>query len=380
MARRRAFWRRGAGRDDLFRGLTLRGRIHLIACIFFTFAPMGVLLSMMRVSAPDPWWGVALWACFCGGIAVGWAMSFMWRMWLLPFVLVAQLLVPQLLGRAINVPWVVNTRLAALAATALALLVAGYVLFTAFVEREGARRMRLQAELDLARGIHETLAPPIDVRAGAVEVFGRSTPSSAMGGDLLDIVVEKGRVDVYLADVSGHGVRAGVVMGMLKSAIRMRLLAGGGLDTLLTDLNSVLIALLEPGMFATFACMRFHPGGEVEYALAGHLPILHFDAATGRLHELPNERLPLAVEGGEVFVSGRARSGPGDLFAVFTDGLTEVIGRGGREFGLGRVRGIVAADAGLPLRDLHEAVLGGVRAYGPQGDDQTLLLVRVGGS
>ncbi len=76
----------------------------------------------------------------------------------------------------------------------------------------------------LARQIHETLVPPIDYEDERIEVFGLSRASAAMGGDLVDLVHRDGSLDVYLADVSGHGVRAGVVMGMLKAAIRMRLL------------------------------------------------------------------------------------------------------------------------------------------------------------
>ena len=70
---------------------------------------------------------------------------------------------------------------------------------------------------------------------------------------MLDVVEEGGRTDVFVADVSGHGVRAGVVMGMVKSAIRTRLRAGGAVDEVLRDVNEVIYELTSPELFVTAA-------------------------------------------------------------------------------------------------------------------------------
>ncbi len=82
-----------------------------------------------------------------------------------------------------------------------------------------------------------------------------------MGGDIIDAVCGDHTVDVYLADVSGHGVGAGIVMSMVKGAIRMRLRAGGSLPALAADLNAVLTELTRDDMFATFAAVRASPQG-----------------------------------------------------------------------------------------------------------------------
>jgi len=189
--------------------------------------------------------------------------------------------------------------------------------------------------------------------------------------------VREGEIDVFLADVSGHGVGAGIVMGMVKSSIRTLIRAGPALESLVTDLNAVLSELTTPEMFATFACIRIRPGGAAEYALAGHLPILHLVAATGDVRELPNDNLPLGIEAGERFVSGNVRLEAGDTLAVFTDGLVEVMNAEGRQLGMPALRDAFVRESRRELPALYAALMGAARSHGKQSDDQSVVLVRV---
>jgi sigma-B regulation protein RsbU (phosphoserine phosphatase) len=77
------------------------------------------------------------------------------------------------------------------------------------------------------------------------------------------------------------------------------------------------------------------------------------------------------------YTSTRLDAAPGDLFVILTDGLTEVFDRREREFGLERMKALVAAHGDGPLDTLERRILDAVRAHGPQQDDQSLLLVRV---
>lgn len=372
-----------AGRDEHFVLMRPRQRLMLVGAIFFTFATLGPLFGLMRTGPTDPWWAVGLWMVFCGGISVGWALSFMWSLWLLPVVLAAQCVLPVLLGRLVGNPWRMGIDGLALGVSAIACLVVGYILSTMFINAEGRRRLALQAELDVAQRIHASLVPPIDARPAGLEVFGVSRASSEMGGDLLDLIEEGGRTGVYLADVSGHGVGAGVVMAMVKASIRMRLREEAQIDSLLNDLNTVVTGVTAPEMFVTFACLRFGPPTPVrlvEVGLAGHLPIFHWSAAERAVRDLPNERLPLGVMDEERYLSQRADARPGDLFALYTDGFTEAMDKQGRQFGIARLRDQIARLAERPLSEVHAGVLGAVSAHtngAAPADDQTLVLVRV---
>ncbi len=77
----------------------------------------------------------------------------------------------------------------------------------------------METELSLAHAIQSTLVPTISFENKSFEAYGRSIPSSEMGGDIIDVVESERCLLAYVADVSGHGLPAGQLMGMLKTAM-----------------------------------------------------------------------------------------------------------------------------------------------------------------
>jgi serine phosphatase RsbU (regulator of sigma subunit) len=361
------------------------GRVYL--GIFLLFAPVGCLLGLMP---PEPWaWGLGMFsAAFAGLIATGWAFAFQTaRYWIIPFLVI----IPALSGEIIFRPLVAIgldrvgagasplERRIALMVASIVMLAAGFTLLMRHLALRERHAARMQTELDLAARIHRGLVPPIERRTARAEVLAVSHPSSEMGGDLIDIVPGEDADDLYLVDVSGHGVRAGILMAMIKSAARMRLLPGDApVERIVSDLNRLVERVAEPDMFATMAWIRIGPGRRVEHALAGHLPILHWSARTRRLRDLENESLPLGVDGAERFRAGSFEAEAGDLLAVVTDGLTEAADGSGLLLGLGAVRSLVEGMGDAPLADIRTALLGAARRHGPQTDDQSILLARIG--
>jgi hypothetical protein len=159
-------------------------------------------------------------------------------------------------------------------------VVLGYACLTYVSVSESRRYARALAEIELATEIHGVLVPPIDFKIGGFEFLGRSVPSGEVGGDLIDVATSQDHWVAYLADVSGHGVAPGLVMGMVKSSARMLLSSAAGSGHLMARLNEVLYPLKKPDMFITF-CFLAREGGVTRIGLAGHPPILHFSAATG---------------------------------------------------------------------------------------------------
>jgi hypothetical protein len=258
--------------------------------------------------------------------------------------------------------------------------VMGYVALMAFMGTQGVRLVRARTELELAEKLQQTLAPPLAASNAGYEIQGRSVPSSQMGGDLLDAVDDHGAMACYVADVAGHGIQAGVFMGMVKSSARTALLRPGPLADFLADLNRVLFDLKAgSATYATFACLRCGEGGKVEYSLAGNGPILYYRAQSKTTSELAMEQFPLGLFANATFRSGSIEVDPGDILVLLTDGLPEVTDGKDDQFGMERIGKIVAQNARGSLADLTETLLAAVRAHGPQTDDETLVLVRVCG-
>lgn len=264
----------------------------------------------------------------------------------------------------------------ALDGNAIMLCVAlGYACFVYVTIAESKRYFRAHLEMELAGEIHNVLVPPIESRIGDFEFYGRARPSGQVGGDLIDLAGSEEHWVAYVADVSGHGVAPGVVMGMVKSAARMLLSSGDDTGRLLPRLNEVLYPLKKPDMFVT--CSFVAKNGEgLRVGLAGHPAILHFCARSGDVSRLESPNMPLGIlpEGG--FSSSEIRAERGDVFALYTDGFLETANKAGEEFGLKRLEAEFQKQGKQPLEEICRALQESVARHGTQFDDQSLLLIR----
>lgn len=260
--------------------------------------------------------------------------------------------------------------LAVIIAVVLAYLCFLYVSITEF-----RRYFRLNAEIELASEIHRVLVPAIDTRIGGFEFFGVSFPSGQVGGDLIDLAGTTDNWVAYIADVSGHGVAPGVVMGMVKSAGRMLLSSGAGSEQLMARLNKVLYPLKKPDMFVTF-CYIAKRDGQFHLGLAGHPAILQFCARSNEVKKWESPNLPLGILPEGEFLSSEAIVEPGDVFALYTDGLLETTNSAGEEFGVERLAVELRKHGKQPLEAISRSIRESVAQHGAQFDDQSLLLLR----
>jgi serine phosphatase RsbU (regulator of sigma subunit) len=352
-----------------------------MAAIFCLFATIGLVTDIMNFGR-GPVELVMANVLFAGAIAVAYAYVVVRRLVLLPFlvavhlgyVMVVSALVPDQPASA-PLP-AVATRLRMDGWLILLAVTLSHNFFIAFVTRAARQYLRVQTEIALARDIHRALVPDLALRIGEYELYGLSRASGDVGGDLVDVVSASGTAWIgYVADVTGHGVSSGVLMGMTKSAARMKLREELSAGALLDDLNEVLSPLKSSSMFITLVCLVRDGGPGLEFSVAGHLPVLHV-RRDGSVAEATTPQIPIGVVADHRFASDRLRCDPGELLALVTDGLTEVFDRQDREFGLDAVKAHLAAHADRPLREIAGSLLEAAAAHGAQTDDQTLLLVR----
>jgi phosphoserine phosphatase RsbU/P len=376
-------WGRQPKRYEFWRAMSTLSHGTFLAGVFFMFLPVGLLTDISRLGS-DPVPRLIAEMLFSGGIAVAYVLAVRRPRWL-PVLVVAHILLSMEMTRlagARTLPLTdaaLQARIQADTSGVVAAIIASFVLLSNFVQREGSRYVRAHTEIALARDIHRLLVPALARRVGAFEFQGVSFPSGDVGGDLIDLVESKDGWIGYVADVSGHGVGAGLLMGMMKSATRMQLQQTHPIDRLLTDLNAVLLDLKKPEMYVTFAGLQFDGESGLRFTVAGHPPILHYRASSATIDELSVAQLPIAMFPDRTFTAAHVAWAPGDLFVILTDGLTDVFDRRDREFGLERVKALVRERATDPLERLQDALIGAARQHGPQLDDQTLLLIRAVG-
>jgi serine phosphatase RsbU (regulator of sigma subunit) len=268
------------------------------------------------------------------------------------------------------------------AIVALIATAASYSLFFRFIQAEGRYAFRAQTELALAHTIQVTLVPTVDLTIAGYEVYGLSLPSAKVGGDLVDVVSGSGGEGfAYLVDVAGHGLNAGILMGMIKTAVRTCLAYESTPGKIFDRLNGILPGVKEAHMYATCAALQLNRRQDgrcdISYALAGHPPVLHISASGQVKAQLSDEQFPLGLLPFASFQTQTVIASKGDLFVAATDGILETCGKDGIEFGAEGLEKLAAAHSKLSLATLAQNIFAAAANIGPQEDDRTLLLVRV---
>jgi serine phosphatase RsbU (regulator of sigma subunit) len=280
----------------------------------------------------------------------------------------------------VPVPFEQASRLYALCA--LIATACSYSLFLRFIQREGRYAFRSQAELALAHTIQQTLVPIVDIMIAGCEVYGLSLPSAKVGGDLVDAVVTPdGNGFAYLVDVAGHGLNAGILMGMVKTAARTCLAEESSPGILFDTLNQVLPGVKEAHMYATCVALQLkrQPDGKtaVWFALAGHPPVIHLSASGQIKACLTDEQFPLGLLPFQGYQTRSVFVQEGDVLIATTDGILETCDKNGVELGIASLESLTKACVAMPLPALAQKILAAAKKFGPQNDDRTILLIRI---
>jgi hypothetical protein len=383
---------RASSRWAHFRAVPFKRLWVLMIAVFLLFSVVGFYVDLNLQKGEMPYGAVAAIAICSGLNAVVWILVItrLSRLYLIGLIVLQffngpfDTFLANWMIRTFNLQPVSSDAGIHFASTAtMFTVVVSYAFFVAYIRREGQASFRMQNELELAHGIQKTLVPPVTLRSACFDVYGISCPSDKVGGDLVDaLFLSNGDAIAYLADIAGHGLQAGILMGMLKTAARTALLDAGErepertLPVLLDRLNTVLPEVKEAHMYATFTGFRLGTDGSVFYALAASPPMLQWHASGRTLSNTEEAQFPLGLLPVSGFDGHRLETAPGDLLVVATDGILEVCNKPGEEFGVERLKEVIERNATDPLPALAEKILAEARSFGSQFDDQTILIVR----
>ena len=251
----------------------------------------------------------------------------------------------------------------------------------AYLLDEQLEKRRMEEEMRLARSIQERLLPQKLPAVAGVDLAAVAIPSRAIGGDLYDAVVLKdGRLLVAVADVTGKGVPAALLMANIQACLHVLLPDPGPLDEAVARINRVICENTNADKFITAFFAAYDPAmGALEYVNAGHNPP-YVVRAGGEVEELREGGLLLGVMAGLPYSLGQTTLRPGDVLALFTDGVTEAMGAAQEEFGEDRVIEVLLAHRTAPAAVQIEAMKTAVEAFtGPVAeryDDFTLIILR----
>lgn len=239
----------------------------------------------------------------------------------------------------------------------------------------------LNRELETAHSIQASFLPDRIPRHAGWDFGALWCPIRAVAGDFYDFYpLEPGRLGVVIADVSGKGIPAALFMALSVTVLRYGMSLGLSPDQVLHRTNEMIISEQRSRMFATtFIGYLSLRSGELRYACGGHNPALWYHAADRTVDYVTAQGVAVGIFKGAEFAPARLRLQSGDVFVLYTDGITEMLNADEEEFGEERLQTLIQQHNALPAQALAERILEAVNAFaGGQelSDDATLVVIK----
>jgi serine phosphatase RsbU (regulator of sigma subunit) len=245
--------------------------------------------------------------------------------------------------------------------------------------------------LKIARRIQMSLLPQGAMLMPGLALTAHCEPAREVGGDYYDFLpLDDHRLGILIADVSGKGTSAALYMAELKGLMLSLTERHNSPRELLVEANRIIAQHLDSRSFITmiYAIVDLH-ARTITYARAGHCPLIYLPgpyAASRAVRILAPDGLVLGlkIDNGEMFErllkEEQLPIAPGDLFVLFTDGMSEAMNASDECFGEGRLGELIAQHSDLSSEELRERILREIRSFvgsAAQHDDMTMLLLKV---
>ena len=257
--------------------------------------------------------------------------------------------------------------------------------------QQKAEKERLEQELRIARTIQMSLLPQGPMTLPGMSLTAHCEPAREVGGDYYDFLpIDEQTTGILIADVSGKGTSAALYMAELKGIVLSLSQRHTSPRDLLIEADRIISRHLDSRSFITVTYLVVDlRAGMLRYSRAGHCPLIYVPgpyapSRTPRLITPDGLVLGLQLDGGQTFArlleEVTLPLGAGDLFLLYTDGLSEAMNTRGECFGDARLAELVGEHADLPADELRERILRDIGAFAgsaAQHDDMTMVLLRV---
>ncbi len=227
------------------------------------------------------------------------------------------------------------------------------------------RRMNAQMmrDLQIARRVQEALVPAGSYKSPHVEIRSAYIPSETLSGDFYDYFSQNGSMYLFVADVSGHGLPAAILVSLLKSYIHSEAESQRSLAEFMSRLNDFLFSVSLPTQFATAQLFRMDDTRSLAYANAAHPPFLLFkrDKRETMVFEQPSNLLGAMPH--MAFEEHTLPIAAGDTLFVYTDGLTDRRNDKGEFYSIDRVVALLDQSDQSDLGQLYDAIYSDVSSF-----------------
>lgn len=260
-----------------------------------------------------------------------------------------------------------------------------FALYNAIIYSMANEKKRLDHDLEIARDIQRILLPAEAPAINGFQISGISVPARQVSGDYFDYIqVDDERLGVAIADVSGKGVPASLIMAICRSVLRAEAARNPSPADVLRKVNRQLYPDIKEDMFISMAYLILdHQRDAVTLARAGHDAPLLYKRHSQTVTPVKSPGMVVGIDSGNVFdrltVDFAVPLDRDDCLILYTDGVTEALNTDEDEFGLDRMIQSVRASATDGAQTIVKRIIEDVRNFTgsfPQNDDITLIAIR----
>jgi phosphoserine phosphatase RsbU/P len=248
------------------------------------------------------------------------------------------------------------------------------------LHRQVIEKQQLEQQLRLAQQVQASLLPAAAPVVAGYDIAGFNVPAWDIGGDYFDYLpLPDGRLGVVIADVSGKGVPAALLMATFRAALRSEVRKDRPISAVIEDVHEILVESMDTSRFVTAVYGILDPRlGAFTYVNCGHNPPMLL-RASGDREILPTGRAALGMFCSEPAESCTVHLGARDTLLLYTDGVVELTDASDAQFGSARLGRVLSDAAARPASEIIGALLDATRAYAGReryDDDVTLVVVK----
>ena len=261
---------------------------------------------------------------------------------------------------------------------------AAYSLQHAQIYGQLAEKKKLDHDIEVAREIQRILLPSQAPEVEGFNCAALNIPAQQVSGDYFDFIqVDAHRWGVAVADVSGKGIPASLIMAMCRSVLRSKAPGNSSPAQVLREVNRQLYPDIREDMFITMIYMVLDASGKLTLARAGHESALWCRDQFKHIEAIEAPGMALGIDAGDVFDAVikdvTVELSPLDTVVVYTDGINEALDNEGNEFGQEQLKAVLEAAGPRSVDFLVKTIVERVQNFSsghPQNDDITLAAIQ----
>ena len=249
-----------------------------------------------------------------------------------------------------------------------------------------AQKLKIEQDLDTARKIQESLLPACIPAIRNLDICGEMIAAMQVGGDYYDLLPVNGsdsKLYVVIGDVSGKGLAASLYMTKIQTMVQFACTSDKSPKEILVEINRRIFTEMERSWFVTMSIAYFDlEKNTVKFCRAGHMPLI--TASNGTVESYRTQGIGVGLEKGEIFEKSLIEQElvlkPGQIYAFFTDGVTEAMNEQHDLFGEEKLTSILNNKGQYRSTEIMSEIWNSVNSFrgnAEVNDDMTMVIVKV---